>query len=225
MNHLRRKATYANVVSTLALFLVLAGGSAFAASQLAKNSVGTTQIKNNAITAAKIKKEAVTGSKLKVSTLGTVPSATNASHAGSADTATHATSADTAGQASNANSLGGAPASAYAKNELEAVHVVGAAGQPTFEHGCINPGTFGPVGFYKDPFGIVHLQGFLASCTEGRSAFTLPVGFRPPAPESLIVVDGISNTTSGLVQIDPSGSVVPFGSGSGSLNSVSFRTN
>ena len=46
--------TYANVVSTLCLFLLLAGGTAFAASRLAKNSVGTGQIKNGAVTQQKI---------------------------------------------------------------------------------------------------------------------------------------------------------------------------
>jgi hypothetical protein len=50
----RRRLTYANVVSTLALFLVVAGGSAFAATQLSKNSVGTAQLKKEAVTAAKI---------------------------------------------------------------------------------------------------------------------------------------------------------------------------
>jgi hypothetical protein len=49
------KLTYANVVATLALFLVLAGGSAFAASQmLPKNSVGSKQIKKGAVTPVKL---------------------------------------------------------------------------------------------------------------------------------------------------------------------------
>src|SRR6201999_3128155 len=135
--------------------------------------------------------------------------ADTATHANEATNASHANSAD---QASNASSLGGAPASAYARNELEPVHVIGAAGQPAFENGCINAGVFGPVGFYKDPFGVVHLQGFMAGCTEGASAFTLPAGFRPPAPESVVVVDGTGNATSGLIRIDPSGAVIPFGS-------------
>lgn len=65
MKHLREKLTYANVVSTIALFLVLSGGAALAASQLAKNSVGTKQLKKNAVTAAKIKNGAVTGAKVK----------------------------------------------------------------------------------------------------------------------------------------------------------------
>jgi hypothetical protein len=49
------KLTYANVIATLALFLALGGGGAFAATQLAKNSVGTKQLKKNAVTAAKVK--------------------------------------------------------------------------------------------------------------------------------------------------------------------------
>jgi hypothetical protein len=52
---LRRKLTYANVVASLALALALAGGTAYAATQvLPKNSVGTKQLKNGAVTKAKI---------------------------------------------------------------------------------------------------------------------------------------------------------------------------
>jgi hypothetical protein len=58
----RPRITYANVVSTLALFLALSGGVAFAAVQLGKESVGTRELRNNAVTAAKIKAGAV-GSK------------------------------------------------------------------------------------------------------------------------------------------------------------------
>jgi hypothetical protein len=58
------RLTYANVVSTLCLFLLLGGASALAATQLAKNSVGTKQIKKSAVVTAKIKNAAVTTSKL-----------------------------------------------------------------------------------------------------------------------------------------------------------------
>jgi hypothetical protein len=58
------RPTYANVVSTLCLFLLLSGASAFAATQLAKNSVGAKQIKKSAVATAKIKNAAVTTSKL-----------------------------------------------------------------------------------------------------------------------------------------------------------------
>jgi hypothetical protein len=52
---LRPKLTYANVVATLALVLALAGGTAYAATQiLPKNSVGTRQLRDGAVTKAKI---------------------------------------------------------------------------------------------------------------------------------------------------------------------------
>ncbi len=110
MNRILRRLTYANVMSSIAVFLVVAGGSALAANQLGKNTVGSKQLKKNAVTGAKIKNGAVTGAKIKagsitgaqvnVGSLGTVPSATNAVHATSADTATKAgsaTKADSAG--------------------------------------------------------------------------------------------------------------------------------
>jgi hypothetical protein len=98
---IRKRLTYANVMSSIAVFLVLGGGAAIAADQLAKNSVGKKQLKANAVTKAKIKKnavtnrkiakDAVTGDKVKdasltgadinLGTLGTVPTATTATTA------------------------------------------------------------------------------------------------------------------------------------------------
>jgi hypothetical protein len=70
MKSVRKRLTYANVMSSLALFLVIAGGTAFAAAKLGKNTVGTKQLKNNAVTAAKIKNGAVTGGKLAAGAVG-----------------------------------------------------------------------------------------------------------------------------------------------------------
>jgi hypothetical protein len=64
LKQLRKRLTYANVMSSIAVFLVLGGASAFAATQLAKNSVGSKQLKKNAVTSPKIKNGAVTASKL-----------------------------------------------------------------------------------------------------------------------------------------------------------------
>lgn len=58
MKKLTAGLTYANVVSTLCLFLLLGGGAAFAATQLPKNSVGAKQIRKGAVTQAKISKAA-----------------------------------------------------------------------------------------------------------------------------------------------------------------------
>jgi hypothetical protein len=52
---LRPRFTYANVIATLALFLALGGATAYAASTLGKNSVGSKQLKRNAVTGAKVK--------------------------------------------------------------------------------------------------------------------------------------------------------------------------
>ncbi len=99
MKQIRKRLTYANVMSSIAVFLVIGGATAFAA--LGKNTVGTKQLKANAVTTAKIKKEAITEAKIKkeaitdakikkgtitgaslnLSTLGTVPSATSAANA------------------------------------------------------------------------------------------------------------------------------------------------
>src|SRR5262245_14937709 len=68
---IRARLTYANVISTLALFLVLAGGTAFAATQLAKNSVGSKQIKANSIGTGKLKAGAVKGGKIAAGGVGT----------------------------------------------------------------------------------------------------------------------------------------------------------
>jgi hypothetical protein len=106
MKRMLSKLTYANVISTLCLFLLLGGGAAVAAGKLGKNTVGTKQLKSNAVTAAKIKNAAVTAAKIKngaitgakvnLGTIGTVPNATNAAKAISATNATNAVSAESA---------------------------------------------------------------------------------------------------------------------------------
>lgn len=212
MKQQRKRLTYANVMSTIAVFLVLGGGAAFAADQLAKNSVGTKQlkakavtaakIKKNAITTAKIKKDAVTGAKINEATLGTVPSA------GVASTLT----------------------------PLEAVHLVGNPGEPGFENGGQNVGSSGPfslnpVGFYKDHEGIVHLQGVgkLGSGSSAPTLFTLPAGFRPAAGKALLfegfqktqaLVFGSNTSASG---IDLSGKVLGEAEGAIVLDGITYR--
>ncbi len=54
MKSVRRRLTFANVMSSIAVFLVVAGGTAFAASQLGKESIGTKQLKKEAVTPAKL---------------------------------------------------------------------------------------------------------------------------------------------------------------------------
>jgi hypothetical protein len=65
MRTFRKHLTYANVMTTIGVFLLLAGGTAIAAKQLGKKTVGAKQLKPNAVTTAKIKKAAVTKAKIK----------------------------------------------------------------------------------------------------------------------------------------------------------------
>jgi hypothetical protein len=65
MKRLKKRLSYANVVSTLALFLALGGASAYAIDQLPPKSIGERQLRPGAITADKIRKNAVTAPKLK----------------------------------------------------------------------------------------------------------------------------------------------------------------
>lgn len=64
MKHIRKRLTYANVMSSIAVFLVLGGGAAYAAKK-----IGSNEIKGNSITTGKIKKEAVVRGKIKKSAI------------------------------------------------------------------------------------------------------------------------------------------------------------
>jgi hypothetical protein len=169
------RPSHATVVAYLALFVAL-GGSAYAASQLGKNTVGTKQLKKSSVTTAKIKKNAVTGAKVKSHTL--TGSDINLQKLGTVPSATHAASADSIPLA-------------------EPTHLVGAPGEPDFENGSSNSGSKGPlnlqsVGFYKDHEGIVHLEG-VANVDTGPglvSVFTLPPGYRP-APGVVLLFEQI----------------------------------
>lgn len=59
------KAPSPSLVISLAALFVALGGTAYAATRLPSNSVGTAQLKKGAVTSSKIKDGAVTGSKIK----------------------------------------------------------------------------------------------------------------------------------------------------------------
>ncbi len=159
MRRVQAKLTYANVVATVALFIAIGGASAFAASQLGKNSVGAKQIKKNAVVTSKIKKEAVTGAKVKKGSL--------------------------TGAQINAATIGTVPNSQTAQtaNDLSAPepwHLVGAEGEPSFLNSwaTVHGTAVQSVAFYKDHEEVVHLKGIAGGGT-GLAMFHLPPGFRP----------------------------------------------
>ena len=93
MERLRRKLTYANVVSTIALILAVGGGAVFAANKIGangirKNAIHSFHIKNKqvkrqdiaggSINSHKVSNDSLTGKDVKEATLGEVPTAADA---------------------------------------------------------------------------------------------------------------------------------------------------
>ena len=68
--NLRPRLNYANVVATLALALAITGGTAYAVSKLASNSVKSKNIAKGAVKGSDIAKNAVTGPKVKKESIG-----------------------------------------------------------------------------------------------------------------------------------------------------------
>ncbi len=158
---MRIRLTYANVMATLAVFLVL-GGGAYAATSLPKNSVGSQQLKAGAITPPKLSgavKKSI-GSGVGLAGLPGQPGPK------------------------------GDPGSSASAGQFEGWHEVGTQGEPQFQTTWSNPTAaekLETVAFYKDNEGIVHLRGWAKGGGAGTAVFYLPPGFRP-APDHRLQV-------------------------------------
>lgn len=73
---MRTKLTYANVVSTLCLFILL-GGTAYATLSLPKNSVGPKQLKPSSVTGPKVKNGSIAAADLKQNAIAALVQATS----------------------------------------------------------------------------------------------------------------------------------------------------
>ncbi len=93
---IRSRLTYANAMSTIAVVLSLGGATAFAATHLSRNSVGSRQLRANAVTGGKVKDGSLRGVDINAATLGPVRSAQFAQTAASAE---HADAAPPTGPA------------------------------------------------------------------------------------------------------------------------------
>jgi hypothetical protein len=219
---LHRRPSPAMVVACIALAIAL-GGTSYAAISLPANSVGTKQLKKNAVKRSKIAAKAVDGSKVAAdsltganileSSLGTVPSATNATnaaHATSADSATNAAHATNADHATTADSV---PALSWTDLTLKNSWAAFFEGVPQIA---------------KSSEGVVYFRGAMTR-TSGTSTnpFAVPAGF-VPSTTHYIPVDQVSGTT-GRIRVEVSGEVFveddpdhPGSAGTTHLTGVSY---
>jgi len=142
MEQIRAKLTYANIVSSLCLFLLLGGGAAFAATKLAKNSVGTRQLKNGAVTQPKVNPALLAELKGQKGATGPIGPRGLPGSNGSADTPAQIlgklTQVDGAGSGLNTDTLDGVDSPEIAK-------VVGDLTLADLNFGKIAPGRCGQI--------------------------------------------------------------------------------
>jgi len=117
----------------------------------------------------------------------------------------------------------------------EPYRIVGDPGQPPFEAGWThfdaNEDFAAKVSFWKDRLGVVHLRGSAENAdTEnpGNPIFTLPVGYRPSAPEAFSIITQGANPPlqPGRLNIDEDGAIsLTFGAKGElvPLSGVTFR--
>lgn len=195
--------TYANVMSTVSVFIAL-GGTSYAVASLPKNSVGERQLRSKAVTSAKIRDGAVTAADLAPGAAKTGPRGPR-----------------------GATGDPGAPGAAGAGSEpAEAWQAL------SFTPGWQNWGGFESGGFRKDQLGIVHLRGLVtrpgSTPAQDQVIAELPPGYRPKRSRLFAVQAGSGGP--GRVDIAPDGSIIWYYGGTGvpnytSLEGISFDVN
>jgi hypothetical protein len=155
-NGLRGRLTYSNVAATLALFLAIGGGMAFA---LASNSVKSRHIKNGQVKTPDIRTGAVNSSKLATGAV------TTSKLGNGAVTAAKLSGDATEASVTLAGLADGLPGCQVGFGDVWADQ------SPNVNHSA---------GWIEEPTGLVHLQGVVRRCNAAtETVFTLPAGVRP----------------------------------------------
>lgn len=206
LSRLRSRLTYANVVSSLALFIAL-GGTSYAVAKLPKNSVGEPQLRSGAVTSPKIKDGSITPGDLAAGTAITGPRGPRGEQGPRG--------------ADGANGADGA--GARAAEPWRALE---------FTNGWSNYGAWLPVQFRKDQLGQVQLRGLATRASgspDGNSVMgVLPAGYRPRGA-LLFVVQAGEPQGVGRVDVNAAGEVRWVSGNAGetdytSLSGIEFST-
>jgi len=114
----------------------------------------------------------------------------------------------------------------------EIPHVVGSAGEPAFQNGWVNYGSFQVARFWKDGVGMAHIEGLVhrgvSPLTTATVIFVLPEGYRP---ELALIFAAEAVGAHARVDVYPDGNVwmsagAPGAGGTGSylsLSGITFR--
>lgn len=102
---------------------------------------------------------------------------------------------------------------------------VGVGAAPAFQNSWVNYGGGYQAAGYSKTGDMVHLRGSIKSGTMTATAFTLPVGFRPPTQVIFSVYSYAAAQVLGAVYVTTGGLVVPLFGGNThfSLDGVSFH--
>jgi hypothetical protein len=198
-----RTPSPALVVSLVALFVAL-GGTTYAATTLAANSVGTKQLKKNAVTSPKIKKGAVTASKINTSGL-TVPHAAGADNASKLGGVPAAGFLTVNGIAADSQKLGGLSANQYTQGR----------GSQVFRRAVAQPG--GSVEFLSLGFGTL----------TGSCSGNIPqIGFTPDRDGENFFATIFSDSSPVATDTEnaiPAGTTVPEPNSNGHPQMITFQ--
>lgn len=111
--------------------------------------------------------------------------------------------------------------------KVEDPHVVGDSGEPAFQNSWGNfGGGWRGARFWKDPMGLVHLEGLIDGGATATVALTLPEGYRPG--EGVMFGSVMNNVVIVRIDVEADGDVIPrFGTGGTntyvSLSGISFK--